>query len=345
MYSIRRSTRSGTLAAAAVTVTSLFALSACGGTASGGESGDELSLVGFSILEAANKDVIAAFQDTAAGEETTFTTSYGGSGDQSRAVEAGLDADIVHFSLEPDVTRLVDAGLVADDWKDTETKGIVTQSVVAFVVRKGNPKDIHDWDDLVQDGVSIITPNPISSGGARWNTLAAWGQVIADGGSEKEARQYTTEFFKHASALPESARDATTAFQGGNGDVLISYENEAILARQSGEDFDYVVPDTTLLIENPGAVTKDAAPAARDFLDFLVTPDVQKIYATYGYRPLGDVEGYETEGANDPANPFPAPKTLLTIDDDFGGWSEAAGKFFDEESGVIAEILAETGQG
>jgi sulfate/thiosulfate-binding protein len=335
-------------AAAVATIASLGVLAACGDSAegsSGGGGGDEISIVGFSILEAANKDVTAAFQETDEGEGTTFTTSYGASGDQSRAVEAGLEADLVHFSLEPDMTRVVDAGAVADDWSSTDTKGIVSQSVVVFVVREGNPKDIQDWDDLVQEGVEIITPNPISSGGARWNTLAAWGQAIADGGTEADAEKYTTEFFEHAVALPESARDATTAFQSGNGDVLISYENEAILARQAGEAFDYVVPPTTLLIENPGAVTEDADPAAQDFLDFLVTPEAQEIYASYGFRPLGDVTGVEVEGANDPSDPFPAPETQLTITDDFNGWGEAAGKFFDEEEGIITKILAETGKG
>ena len=332
--------------AGAVGIVGLLALSACGGNSDAASgTATEISVVGFSILEAANKEIISDFQKTDAGKDTSFTTSYGASGDQSRAVEAGLEADVVHFSLEPDMTRLVESGAVAEDWSATDTKGVVSQSVVAFVVRKGNPKNIQDWDDLVRDDVDIITPNPISSGGARWNTLAAWGQAVADGGDEKAAREYTTEFFNHAVALPESARDATTAFQSGNGDVLISYENEAILARQSGQELDYVVPDTTLLIENPGAVTVDADPAAQDFLDFLVTPEGQSVYASYGYRPLGDVTGIEVEGANDPADPFPAPSTLLTIEDDFGGWGEAASKFFDEEAGIIAEILAETGKG
>ena len=331
-------------------VAGLLALSACGGNSEasdggGSGGGGEISIVGFSILEAANKDVISTFQDTDAGQGVTFTTSYGASGDQSRAVEAGLEADIAHFSLEPDMTRLVDAGLVAEDWKETDTKGIVSQSTVVFVVREGNPKNIQTWDDLVKDGVEIITPNPISSGGARWNTLAAWGQEIAAGGTEDDARAYTTEFFEHAVALPESARDATTAFQSGNGDVLISYENEAILARQSGQAFDYVVPDTTLLIENPGAVVDGADEVTQDFLEFLVTPEVQEIYAGYGFRPIGDVAEVEVEGANDPSDPFPTPETMLTIDEDFNGWSEAKDKFFDEEKGIIAEILAETGNG
>ena len=199
---------------------------------------------------------------------SAFKTSYGASGDQSRAVEAGQKADEVHFSLEPDVTRLVDAGLVADDWKDNETKGICTQSVVVLVVRSGNPKDITSWDDLAKPGVGIVTPNPASSGSAKWNLLAAYGHVLANGGSEKDAEAYMKKFFANVVALPDSGRDATTAFESGNGDVLLSYENEAILARQSGADFDYVIPDETLLIENPCAVTTDASDAAKAFLEY-----------------------------------------------------------------------------
>ena len=179
----------------------------------------------------------------------------------------GQKADIVHLSLEPDVQKLVDEKLVADDWKSTPTKGILTQSVVVIVVRKGNPKNIQTWDDLVKPGVKIITPNPASSGSAKWNILAAYGHVLADGGTEADAAAYLTKFFGNVEALPGSGRDATTAFQSGQGDVLLSYENEAILARQSGADFDYVVPPETLLIQNPGAVTTDAAPAAKKFLE------------------------------------------------------------------------------
>ncbi len=337
-----------TRVAAAVSAAGLLALAACGGGASAGDGGSgsssTLSLVGFSVLEAANKPIIESFNQTPDGKGVGFETSYGASGDQSRAVEAGLDADFVHYSLEGDVTRLVDAGLVDQDWNTGPTKGILTQSVVVLVVRKGNPKNIKGWDDLVKPGVGIVTPNPGSSGSARWNILGAWGHVIADGGSEADAKDYLTKFFKNTVALPSSGRDATTAFASGNGDVLISYENEAILARQNGEDFDYIVPDDTLLIENPGAVTKDADPKAQAWLDYLVGKEAQTEYAKSGFRPLVDVGDVEVEGANDPGNPFPEPKKLLTIAEDFNGWGEAADKFFDEETGIVPAIQKETGK-
>ncbi|MGH3333469.1 MAG: sulfate ABC transporter substrate-binding protein [Nocardioidaceae bacterium] len=332
--------------AAAASAASLLALAACGGGASAGGDGDgtQLSLVGFSVLEAANQPIQENWAQTDDGADVEWQTSYGASGDQSRAVEAGLDADYVHFSLEGDVTRLVDAGLVAEDWKSGPTKGIVTQSVVALVVRKGNPKNIQGWDDIVKPGVGIVTPNPGSSGSARWNILGAWGHVIANGGTEAEAEDFLTKFFENTVALPGSGRDATTAFASGNGDVLISYENEAILARAAGEDFDYIVPDDTLLIENPGAVLKDADPKAQAWLEYLLTDDAQSEYAKSGFRPLTDGVDVEVPGANDPSNPFPEPAKLLTIDNDFGGWDEASTKFFDEESGIVPAIQKATGK-
>ena len=331
-------------AAVAATVTSALALSACSAASGGATDEDQLSLVGFSVLEAANVPVLEKFEGTSDGEGVSFKTSYGASGDQSRAVEGGLDADLVHFSLEPDLQRLVDAGLVAEDWKDNGTKGIATSSVVSFVVREGNPENIQGWDDLVEPGVEIITPNPASSGSAKWNMLAAWAHVTGAGGSDAEAEQYFTKLLQNTIALPASGRDATTAFSEGNGDVLLSYENEAILAIQNGEPFDYVVPDDTLLIENPGAVTSDAPESAQAFLEFLTTPEAQADYAQSGFRPVVDgVELPEVEGANDPADPFPTPGTLYTIDGDFGGWAEADAKFFDDAEGIIPKLQAKTG--
>jgi sulfate/thiosulfate transport system substrate-binding protein len=332
-------------AAIAASVVGALALSGCGGSSSGSDSGaDSLSLVGFSILEQANKQVIADFTKTADGQGVEFEQSYGASGDQSRAVEGGQKADVVHFSLEPDIQRLVDSKQVAADWNKTPTKGILTQSVVVLVVRKGNPKGIKGWDDLAKPGVDIITPNPSSSGSAKWNILAAYGHVIANGGSEADATAYLKKFFNNVAALPGSGRDATTAFTGGNGDVLLSYENEAILARQSGTDFDYIVPDEDLLIENPGAVTTDAKPAAKKFLTYLTGKEAQTDYAEEGFRPLVKSIDVEVKGANDPSNPFPAPKTLMTIDEDFGGWGQANTKFFDEDKGLVTKIQAETGK-
>jgi sulfate/thiosulfate-binding protein len=340
-----------------------LALAACGGdpdepaadaagdTAAAGQPAEEtggeaeLSLVGFAVPKAANNAIQAKFAETPAGEGVTWVESYGASGDQSRAVAAGLDADYVHFSLEGDVTRLVEAGLVAEDWNAGPTGGIVSDSVVVFVVRPGNPKGIESWDDVVEAGVGIVTPNPGSSGSARWNILAAYGHVLAHGGSDADADEFVTKLFENIVALPGSGRDATTAFLSGTGDVLLSYENEAILARQNGEDIDYIVPDTTLLIENPGAVLIDADPKAQDWLDFVLTAEAQAEFAKLGFRPVIDgVDVGTVEGANDPEDPFPTPATLLTIADQFGGWPEANAKYFDPDTGLVTAIQTATGK-
>ena len=333
------------LLGAAILAASLFATSACSDPASGDSgSKDKVSVVGFSILKTANKQVISDFQKTDAGKGVTFKQSYGASGDQARAVIAGLKADEVHLSLEPDMTKLTDEGLVADNWKDGANKGILTQSVVAIVVRKGNPKNIKGWDDLVKPGVKIVTPNPGSSGSAKWNILAAYGHILANGGSEADAQAYLKKFLGNVAAFPGSGKDATTAFEGGTGDVLLSYENEAIEARAAGADFDYIVPDQTLLIQNPGAVTKDANKAAKSFLDYQLSKDGQTDYAKQGFRPLDDSIKVDVQGANDPADAFPTPKTLLTIDKDFGGWGEANTKYFDEENGIVTKLIAASGK-
>lgn len=325
------------------TLAGVLAVSSCSASAS---KKDTVEVVGFSILKTPNEAVFDAFKDTADSKDVRFTTSYGASGDQSRAVEAGQKAGYVHLSLESDVTRLVDAGKVDENWKDNPTKGVLTSSVVVFVVRPGNPENIQTWDDLAKPGVEIITPNPASSGGARWNILAAWGSVTSQGGSEAEASAYISKLFENTINLPGSAREATSAFvDNGQGDVLLSYENEAILAKQSGQDVDYVIPPQTLLIENSGALLKTANEPARKFFDFLHTEEAQSIYAGFGFRPVGvELTEFDTEGANDPANPFPTPETLLTIDGDFGGWAEAKTKFFDEEDGLIVKLLAAAGQ-
>jgi len=322
-------------------------LAACGGGSDSAGGGAQLSLVGFAVPKAGNNAAQAAFAKTDEGKGTTWKESYGASGDQSRAVAGGLKADYVHFSITPDVTRLVDAGLVADDWNAGANKGIVTDSVVVLVTRKGNPKNIQGWDDLVKPGVGIVTPNPGSSGAARWNILAAYQHVIAGGGSEQEASDFLAQLFANVKALPGSGRDATTAFQGGTGDVLISYENEAILARQNGEEIDYVVPSDTLKIENPAAVTTDADPKAQAFLDFVLTKEGQEQYVSKGFRPLESVQGVEVgtvKGANDESDPFPTPEKLFTIDGDLGGWEAVNTKFFDENDGIITKLLADSGK-
>ncbi|GAA2615532.1 sulfate ABC transporter substrate-binding protein [Dactylosporangium fulvum] len=333
-------------ATAALTIVAGLLLSACAG-GSAASSGDvvTLNIVGYAVPEAANKAIAAEWNKTPAGKGVKFQTSYGASGDQSRAVVAGLKADYVHFSVSSDVTRLVDAGLVDQSWAGGSNKGIVSSSVVVLAVRKGNPKNIKGWDDLIKPGIGIVTPNPASSGAARWNALAAWGHIAANGGTDAQATEYLTKLFANVVSLPNSGRDATTAFLGGTGDVLLAYENETILARQSGEELDWVLPDTTILIENPGAVLKNANPKAKEWLDFVLSKDGQRQFALKGFRPI--IEGVDTtgvKGAIDESSPFPAPKKLLTVTKDFESWKALSKKFFDEKEGIVVKIIAASGK-
>ena len=331
---IRRITLIGMLAFGALTA----AISAgCGGddgsaAASGG--GGKLTLVAYSTPQEAYEEIIPAFQESSAGKGVDFEQSYAASGEQSRAVEAGLPADVVAFSLEPDVMRLVDAGLVSADWAKASHNGIVTDSVVVLAVQKGNPKNIQTWDDIVQEGVEVITPNPFTSGGARWNLMAAYGAQITQGKTEAEAVDFLKQVLEHTVVQDKSAREALQTFVGGKGDVMIAYENEAITAQQKGEDLDYVVPDETILIENPVAVTQDAPAQARAFVDFLQGPEAQKIFGEKGYRPLDE----KILGEFD----YPKPSGLFTIKD-VGGWDAVMEKFFDRDTGLVAKIEAELG--
>jgi sulfate transport system substrate-binding protein len=304
-----------------------------GGGGNGG--GGNVSLVAYSTPEEAYGGVIKAFQETDAGKGVKFKESYGASGDQSRAVESGLPADYVGFSLEPDITRLIKAGLVADTWSDTPTKGMVTNSVVVFVVRKGNPKNIKTWDDLVKPGIEVVIPNVFTSGGARWDVMAAWGAQVQNGKSEEEAIDYLNALYKNVAVQDDSARKSLQTFTGGKGDVLIAYENEAIFAQDAGEPIDYVVPDDTLLIENPIALTKDGEKnaAAKAFYDFVITEPAQKVFIENGYRPVIDSAGGD----------FPTPKNLYTIDD-FGGWADVMAKFFDPEGSIMADVFRNIGK-
>jgi len=332
-------TRFLALTAAALAVPAI--LSGCAASSGASSDSDKLSVVGFSVLKTANEPVISAFQKTGAGKGVSFTTSYGASGDQSRAVAGGLHADEVHLSLQPDVQSLVDAGLVDKSWDQNATHGILTDSVVVFLVRKGNPLHIESWDDLVKPGVKVITPNPASSGSAKWNILAAWAHAEdAPGGSDAKAQEFVTKLLHNTVALPGSGSDALASFLAGNGDVLLAYENDSIEAKAAGDDVDYIVPKDTLLIENPAAVTTDASPKAQDFLDFQLSKQGQTLYAKAGFRPV--ISGVKTDvpGANDPSNPFPKVSHLYTIDKDFGGWDKANPEFFDDTTGIITKIIA-----
>jgi sulfate/thiosulfate-binding protein len=297
----------------------------------GCSSDSKVTLVAYSTPREAYGELIPAFQKTDAGKAVDFTQSYGASGEQARAVLAGLKADIVAFSLEPDMTKLVQEGLVAGDWDANPYKGMVTDSIVVFVVRKGNPLGITTWDDLLKPGVEVIEPNPFTSGGAKWNIMAAYGAQIAEGRTPAEADAFLAQLFKHVPVQDKSAREALQTFVGGKGDVMLAYENEAITAQQKGEDIDYVMPAETILIENPVAVTKASpvAAKAKAFVDFLYTPQAQKIFAARGYRPV-------LKQLVDPTV-YPTPAKLFTIAD-LGGWSEVNKTFFDPEGSVMSRI-------
>jgi sulfate/thiosulfate transport system substrate-binding protein len=314
----------------------------CGGTsaessASSDGGGGNLTLVAYSTPEEAYRELIPAFNETREGRGVSFDQSYASSGEQSRAVEGGLPADVVEFSLEPDMARLVEAGLVDENWNQNGHDGFVTESVVVFMVRQGNPKNIQTWDDVIEEGVDVLEPNPFTSGGAKWNIMAAYGAQLEQGKSPQEARDYVAQLFERVSVLDKSARESLQTFSSGKGDVLLGYENEAILAQQQGEELDYIVPEQTILIENPIATVNEstALDKARAFVDFLYTPEAQEIFVDKGYRPV--VDG--VAGADD----FPAPPALFEIDK-FGGWDEVNDEFFDPEQGTIAEIFESQGK-
>jgi sulfate transport system substrate-binding protein len=343
----RSNSRRGLLAGVLTAATALT-LTACSNIPQGASPGSAvtLNIVGFAVPAEANKRIGRAWNNTPDGAGVGFQTSYGASGDQSRNVANGQPADYVHFSVEGDVTRLVDGKLVAADWNAGPNKGIVSKSVVVLAVRPGNPLGIKGWADIVKPGVKIVTPNPSSSGAARWNILAAWAHVTGAGGTDAEAEAFLTQLLQNVVALPGSGRDATTAFAGGTGDVFITYENEAILARQKqGDIFDYIVPDDTLLVENPGAVPINANPKARAWLDYVLSGAGQEILAEAGFRPLNGKVAADVKGANDPKKPFPEPMRLSTIGTDFGGWPATNTKFFTEGTGIIPKLLSQTGKG
>ena len=295
-------------------------------------SGGNLTLVAYSTPQDAYHAIIPLWQKTPAGKGWSISQSYGASGDQSRAVAAGLPADVVNFSTTPDGTRLVKAGLVASNWGHNAHDGLVNDSVVVFIVRTGNPKHIHTWADLIKPGVSVLTPNPITSGGARWNILAAYGAQIVQGKSKSAAAAYLKSFFKHVAVQDKSARQALTTFQNGVGDVLLDYESEAMFARQHGVSLSYLIPKQTILIQTPVAVIKTSSKraTAQSFENFFWTPQAQTVFAQHGFRPV------VASVAKKFAKTFPRPAQLFTINR-FGGWTIANKVFFDPTTGIVAK--------
>jgi sulfate/thiosulfate transport system substrate-binding protein len=315
-----------------------LAVAGCGGSddSASGSSGGGLDVVGYSTPEAVYQEALEpAFEKTPAGKGVSFSNSFGASGDQSRAVVAGQPASIVHFSQAGDMERLVEEGeIVAPDWNKQKYGGIAEDSVVVIVTRKGNPEGIGSFDDLLSKDVDVITPNPFSSGSARWNIMAVYGTLIHEGKSEGEALGGVKTLLENTVVQPGSGRDALAAFTQGEGDVLLSYENEAIKAQDEGEDVEYVIPPSTILIETPIAVTKDAPPVAQDFLDYVWSDEGQELWAENGYRPVNPK-------LVDPKR-FPTPEDLFKIEE-FGGWSKVNDEFFDDETGKVAAIEKELG--
>jgi sulfate/thiosulfate transport system substrate-binding protein len=319
----------------------VLAMAGCGGATDtpGGSGSTRLLLVAYSTPQVVYDEVIAGFEKTAAGRGVSFAQSYGASGDQSRAVAGGMAADVVAFSLEPDMTRLVEAGLVSRDWAANPYRGLVSRSVVALIVRRGNPKNIHTWDDLLKPGVSVLTPNPFTSGAAKWNILAAYGAKSGRGEDPQAGVNYLRELItKHVKVQDKSSREALQDFTSGTGDVLISYENEAITAQKMGQQVDYLIPDPTILIENPIAVlaTSRHPRQAKEFVHYALSAPAQQQFAEWGYRPVDDAVLRKN------ASKFPNPSGLFTIHD-LGGWNKVNDEFFDPGHGSVAKIEADAG--
>ena len=299
-------------------------------TASARSADTRLSLVGYAVPREALGAVIKAWQETPDGKDVDFTQSYGASGDQARAVAAGLRADIVQLSTGLDIDLLVKAGLVDPRWNRQSYKGIATNSIVVFAVRDGNPKKIKSWNDLLKPGVGIVTPNPLSSGAAKWNVLAAYGAQRRLGKTDKQAVAWVERMVKNVVSLDTSGRNATNSFLAGRGDVFITYENEARLAK-----LQYVIPRQTLLIEAPIAVikTSENRDAANRFIRFTKSAQAQRIFAQYGFRPL--VPSVYQEFVKQ----YPRRPGIFRIDDKvLGGWKAVEGKWFDPDTGLWAGI-------
>jgi sulfate transport system substrate-binding protein len=320
------------LIALTVVVAAALAVAGCGGAddssngsgGSGGSGSTNVSLVAFSTPEVVYDQLIPGFQKTAAGKDTKFTTSYGASGEQSRAVQAGLKADVVNLSLAPDVSKLVDAGLVPSDWDKGQYKGFVTNSLVSFIVRKGNPKGIKTWDDLLKPGVKVVTPNPFTSGAAKWNLLGAYQH-----GGLKFVDSLLSD---HVAVQPKSGREALQTFTAGEGDVLISYEYEYTTAVKKGEkNLQLVVPNDTLLIQNPIAALTKSNSAGKALVSYALSPAGQQDFADWGYRPVNK-EVFDKNKSK-----FATPAKVVTVAQ-LGGWPKLNDQLFDPEKGDIAKI-------
>lgn len=346
----RRTARAAALALLSIFVAGLAA--GCGGSSdstssssggsattsnaasTGGAGSVNLNLVAYSTPKKAFDALTTAFGQTPAGKGVNFSESFGASGSQSRAVDTGQPADVVEFSTTPDMTRLVKDGIVAKSWNANPYQGFSSDSVVVFVVRKGNPKHITGWDDLIKSGVDVITPNPSTSGSARWNILAGYGAQLKEGKTPAQALAYlNTLLTKNVSVQDSSASAALQTFTGGKGDVLLDYESDALSAVKAGDAVQIVYPAQTILIQTPIAATAKSSHAAQAqaFVNWQWTTAGQTIWAEKGYRPvLASV-------ASKYASKFPTPPQLFTIDF-LGGWTKVDATLFAPSTGAVTKI-------
>ncbi len=307
-----------------------------------------LTLVSYAVTRDAYEKIIPKFTEewkAKTGQDVTFEQSYGGSGSQTRAVVDGLEADIVGLALSSDVQKIESAGLIQPGWEQEAPNGaIVTNSVIAFVTRKSDNIKVEKWSDLANPGIKVITANPKTSGGARWNFLGLWGAVTQTGGTEDEAFAFTGKVLANAPVLPKDAREATDVFyKQGQGNVLLNYENEVLLAKQKGEDQPYIIPqDFNVAISGPIAVVdavvdkKGTREVADAFVQYLFTPEAQQIFAEAGFRPVN------AEILAKFSDQFPKVENLATIED-FGGWKKAQAQFFDE-GGIFDQVITKVGK-
>jgi sulfate/thiosulfate-binding protein len=325
-----------------------------------------LTLVGYAVPREAYGDIIPLFQQywlDKTGQQVNILESYAASGAQSRAVAGGFEADIVGLSIEPDITRLVDAGLISHDWKDNPYQGIVSDSLVVLAVRPDNPKAINDWADIAKEGVEVITPDPATSGGAQWNILAAYGaarrgHVEGFSADDAGATDFLSKVISNVAVFDKDGRENFLTFERGIGDVAITYENEVYAGYLSGavDQYQIVYPKSTILIENPVALvdtyvdkhgTREVAQA---FIDFLWSPETQQAFANHGFRPVNEEvaaafkvnEAATADDAvkvNDVAVIFPVVEDQFTIADEFTTWSDARTTFFGDEGSITQLIM------
>lgn len=340
----RRTARTWSGLAAILGSVVLFA--ACGAPAAPGGAVTLVLGAYTTPREAYAKAVIPAFQKhwkEKTGQDVTFQEAYQGSGAQARAIIGGFEADIAALSLEEDIEKIREAGLITHDWRSRTYGGMVTTSIVVIAVRQGNPLGIHDWADLTRPQLNVLTPDPSTSGGAKWNIAAIYGAALrghagVEANSDAAAR-LLGDVFRNVSIMDKGARESITNFEKGVGDVAITYENEVLVGRQSGQTYEYVIPTSTILIENPVAIVDanvdkhGVRPVAEAFVEFLSSQDAQRAYVTYGLRPLDPTVAGESNTM------YPPVKDLWKIDF-LGGWPKVSKDIFGTE-GIFTKTLAE----